>query len=306
MGPLLFSLYMLPLALIFQKYNISYHCYADDSQLYLPVRLDTTASFDVLLECVDDIKRWMTNNFLQLNEDKTEVLILGCPADSSPALKAQLGPLSKNVCKQIKNLGVIFDSSLFFDKQISAVIRGSFFHLRSIAKLKNILSSKDLEVAIHAFVTSRLDYCNSLYCGLPQSSLSRLQIVQNAAARLLTGSRKRDHISPVLASLHWLPIKFRVDFKILMFVYKALSGCAPKYICDLIVPYCPARSLRSSNHLLLKVSRSRYKLKGDRAFSVAGPKLWNALPYHVRSAPSLDIFKSTLKTHFYSLAFGNL
>lgn len=91
---------------------------------------------------------------------------------------------------------MIFDSSLFFDKQISAVIRGSFFHLRSIAKLKNILSSKDLEVAIHAFVTSRLDYCNSLYCGLPQSSLSRLQIVQNAAARLLTGSRKRDHISP--------------------------------------------------------------------------------------------------------------
>jgi len=128
--------------------------FSDVPQLYLPVRLDNTASFDVLLECVDDIKRWMTNNFLQLNEDKTEVLILGCPADSTPALKAQLGPLSTKVCKQIKNLGVIFDSSLYFDKQISSVIRESFFQLRSLAKLKNVLSSKDLEVAIHAFVTS--------------------------------------------------------------------------------------------------------------------------------------------------------
>ncbi len=90
LGSLLFSLYMLPLAHIFQKYSISYHCYADDSQFYLPVRLDTAVSFDVLLNCVHDIKTWMSNNFLQLNEDKTEVLILGCLAHSSPALEAQL------------------------------------------------------------------------------------------------------------------------------------------------------------------------------------------------------------------------
>ncbi len=158
---------------------------------------------------------------------------------------------------------------------------------------------------IHALVT--LDYCNSLYSGLPQSSLSRLQAVQNATARLLTGSKKRDHISPVLSSLHWLPVKFRVDFKILLFVYKAylicLSGCAPSYISELLVPYCPARALRSSSHLLLTVPRCRYKSKGDRAFSVVGPKLWNGLPHHVRSAPSLDIFKSRLKSYLYSLAF---
>ncbi len=152
---------------------------------------------------------------------------------------------------------------------------------------------------IHALVT--LDYCNSLYSGLPQSSLSRLQAVQNATARLLTGSKKRDHISPVLSSLHWLPVKFRVDFKILLF--KALSGCAPSYISELLVPYCPARALRSSSHLLLTVPRCRYKSKGDRAFSVVGPTLWNGLPYHVRSAPSLDIFKSRLKSYLYSLAF---
>ncbi len=99
---------MLPLAHIFQKYSISYHCYADDSQFYLQVRLDTAASFDVLLKCVLDIKTWMSNNFLHLNENKIVVLILGCPAHSSPALGAQLSPLLTNVCKQIKSLRVIF------------------------------------------------------------------------------------------------------------------------------------------------------------------------------------------------------
>ncbi len=78
-------------------------------------------------------------------------------------------------------------------------------------------SLKDLQTAIHAFITSRLDYCNLLYLGLPKSSLNRLQLVQNAAARLITGTRKREHITPVLASLHWLTFKFCVDFKILLF-----------------------------------------------------------------------------------------
>ncbi len=133
--------------------------------------------------------------------------------------------------------------------------------------------------------------CNSLYVGLPQCTLSRLQMVQNAAARLLTGTRKREHISPVLASLHWLPIKFRVDFKILLFVYKALQKSAPDYICDLIQPYTTTRSLRSCNQLLLSVPHSRCKTKGDRAFSVAAPKLWNCLPLIVRASPSLCVFK---------------
>ncbi len=94
-----------------------------------------------------------------------------------------------------------------------------------------------LETVIHAFITSCLDYCNSLYCGLPQTAISCLRVVQNAAARLLTGTKKRDHISQILASLHWLPVKFRIDFKIAVFVYKALSGLAPKYI--LLIPYSP-------------------------------------------------------------------
>lgn len=139
--------------------------------------------------------------------------------------------------------------------------------------------------------------------GFNQANLSRLQLVQNFAARLLTGTRRREHITPILSSLHWLPIRFRVDFKILLFVFKALHGLAPAYISDFIVPYSRVRSLRSEGQFQLFVPKTRLKSRGDRAFSVAGPKRWKALPPHIKTAPSVEVFKSCLKTHFYSLAF---
>ena len=160
----------------------------------------------------------------------------------------------------------------------------SFYQLRVISRLKSFVAHKDLEMVIHAFITSKLDYCNSLYLGLPQSSLRRLQPVQNAAAHLLTGTRRREHITPILASLHWLPIHFRIQFKVLLFVFKALNGLAPAYITDLIQPHSVQRSLRSSNKGLLHVPRSRLKQRGDRAFAVAAPSLWHQPPsgHHIR------------------------
>ncbi len=165
--------------------------------------------------------------------------------------------------------------------------------------MKHFLSSK--EIVIHALISSRLDYCNSLYIGLSQSTLFLLHMVQNAAARFLTVIKKRDHITPVLPSLHWLLIKLRVDFKILLFAYKAFYNSTSDYIFDLIKPYTASRYLRSSDQLLLSVPRSRCKTKGDRAFSVVAPKLWNSLPLNIRVSPSLNAF--SLKTYFYSLAF---
>ena len=107
----------------------------------------------------------------------------------------------------------------------------------------------------------------------------------NAAARLLTGSKKWSHITPVLASLHWLPVSFRIQFKVLLFVYKVLHGLAPAYICDLLAHSSTSRSLRSDSQLRLKVPRSNLVTKGDRAFAVAGPNLWNKLPLNIKAAP---------------------
>ena len=304
LGPLLFSLYMLPLSSIFHKYGIQYHCYADDTQIYLPVAPQTTCTLNKLHSCLNDIKSWMACNFLQLNNSKTEVIIFG-PPPSVTSLSSALGPLSNNVNAVVRNLGVMLDSSLNFNKQINSVVRSGFYQLRVISNLKSLLTQNDLEILIHAFITSRLDYCNILYTGLTQSNIHKLQMVQNAAARLLTGTKKREHITPVLAQLHWLPVKFRIDFKILLFVFKALNGLAPPYIVEMLSPHSTPRSTRSSTKQLLSVPRTRLKTKGDRAFSVAGPNLWNPLPLHIKSSITLASFKSNLKTYLFTLAFNN-
>ncbi len=181
LGSLLFSLYMLPLGAIFKKYKISYHCYADDIQFYLPAKTDSSDSLDVLYNWFEEIKGWMANNFLQLIESKSEILILGHSRTSSVF---NVGSPSTSVQHYVRNLGVTFDSLLNFEKQITTVVKGSFFHLRW-----KLMPHKDLETVIHAFVTSGLDYCNTVYCGLPQTAISHLQVVQNTAARLLTGTK---------------------------------------------------------------------------------------------------------------------
>ncbi len=115
----------------------------------------------------------------------------------------------------------------------------------STTSLQNMLSVSDAEKLVHAFMTSRLDYCNALLGGCPASSINKLQIVQNAPARVLTRSRKYDHITPILQSLHWLPIKFRISYKILSLAYKALNDLAPAYLTNLLSRYNPTRSLRN-------------------------------------------------------------
>ena len=146
----------------------------------------------------------------------------------------------------VKNLGVLFDPQLCFDQHVRSITRNAFFHLRNIEKLTPMLSAADAETLIHAFISSRLDYCNSLFSGLPNSTTRSLQLLQNAAARLLTRTRKFDHITPILASLHWPPMTSRSDFKVLLLTYKALHGLAPSYLKDHIIPYSPFRSLRTS------------------------------------------------------------
>ncbi len=159
---------------------------------------------------------------------------------------------------------------------------------------------------IHAFITTRLDYCNSLYYGVNSSSIGHLQLVQNAAVRLLTRSKKIDCITPILISLRWLPVQFRIEFKILVFVYKSLHGLAPGYLSVLVLPHNPTQSLRSGDLGLLSVCRTKLKHRGDRAFARVGPKLWNSLPLSIRTVPSLSMFKSKLKSYFLSMAFNNI
>ncbi len=127
---------------------------------------------------------------------------------------------------------------------MGSVVKGAFHQLRLLAKAKAYLSLEDLERVVHAFITSRLDYCNSLYAGLDQLSLQSLQLEQNAAARLLTCTKKRDHFA-VLVSLRWLPVCFRVNFKVLFYAFQILHDLVPPlYLAELLHVRTPARALR--------------------------------------------------------------
>ncbi len=245
----------------------------------------------------------MTSNFLLLNSDKTEILIIGPKNSTQNLLDYNLQLDGCNVTSStVKNLGVILDSNLSFENHISNVTKTAFFHLRNIAKLRNI-SVSDAEKLVHAFMTSRLDYCNALLGGCPASSINKLQIIKNAAARVLTRSRKYDHITPVLQSLHWLHIKFRISYNILLLAYKTLNDLAPAYLTNLLSRYNPNRWLRSQNSGLLVVPRIAKSTKEGRTFSYLAPKLWNSLPDNVRGSDTLSLFKSVLKTHLFSQAF---
>ena len=125
---------------------------------------------------------------------------------------------------------------------------------------------------------ARLDYCNGVLYGLPDKALNSLQYVHNSAARVLTRTKPWEHITPILARLHWLPVKSRITFKILLLTYKSHHGLAPQYLSDLLNQHAPRRRLRSSASGRLATPQSDLRTFGDRAFSVAAPTLWNSLP----------------------------
>uniref|UniRef100_A0A8C6W0R4 Reverse transcriptase domain-containing protein n=1 Tax=Nothobranchius furzeri TaxID=105023 RepID=A0A8C6W0R4_NOTFU len=277
LGPLLFLLYLLPLQHILSSFKgISYHLYADNTQLYISFKSHEMSKLQLLCTCLDSIKTWMAGSFLQLKEDKTEILICA-PDKLVPKVRDSLGQLASHTKPSIRNLGVTFDPALTLDSHVSSLVRSYFFHLRNIAKLSPILPHSELETVIYTFISSHLDFSNSLFTCLSRTSLNRVQVAQNACARLLTNSFKHTYITLLLLQLHWLPVNFRVHFNILFLVYRALHGQAPSYIGDLLTPYTPSRSLRSSDQSLLVVQHQA-KAKGDRSFAVVAPRLWNSHP----------------------------
>ena len=257
--------------------------------------------------CISAVKTWMVENKLQLNGGKTEVLLIG-----REKIKRTIHNFPLNVCGSsitpsvnARNLGVQLDSALRLDTHINQICASSYNKLRNIARIRRFLTQDVAQTIVHAFVTSKLDYCNSLFYGVPNVVLRKLQGIQNAAVRVVSSVRKYDHLTPIYKELHWLPVRKRIEFKILLLTYKALTGSAPQYICSLIQQCESTRySLRSSFTMCLNVPRTNLVSAGDRAFCVAAPKMWNSLPNDIRMSHNVESFKKKLKTHLFCEAYS--
>jgi hypothetical protein len=246
----------------------------------------------------------MTTNFLKLNSDKTEVIVISKSKSLSNEFSSiHVGDAKIVPSSSVKNLGVFFDSAMSMETHINATCKRAFCEIRNIGRIRSLLDDKTAASLVHAFVSSKIDYCNSLLYGLPKKHHDKLQRVLNCAARVVSRRRKYDHITPVLASLHWLPIPQRLEFKLILLTFKALHSLAPEYLCELLVWHKAPRSLRSNDLALLEVPRTRLKFYGDRAFAKAAPVLWNKLPLDIRVIDDLNAFKRRLKTHLYEVAY---
>ena len=204
----------------------------------------------------------------------------------------------------VGNLGAVFDPNMNMSAHVSKVIKSANYHLRNIGNIRKFLNTDTTKSAIVSLVTSRLDYCNGLLCGLTDELLCRLQNVQNNSARVVSGSKNSDHITPVLKDLHWLPIRKRIEFKILLLTFKCTQGCAPLYLRELLVKQANTRTLRSNTKNLLQIPLTYLKRFGDRAFCSYAPRIWNELPDDIEAADSVQNFKKQLKTLLFRKEFN--
>ena len=309
LGPRLYCMFSKPIGEICKRHNMLYHCYADDSQIYLVIEpINNWNDISARLEaCIADISSWMKVNLLKLNQDKTELILFAPKHRVKELSNCQLvldGTIVTDV-KCVKNLGIHLDKSLNMEQHASAVSKSCFNQIRNIGRIRSYITDSACKTLVCSLVTSRLDYGNALLFGVNTNVLQKLQRVQNTAARLITRRKKYDHITPALIELHWLPVNFRCQYKLLVYFSKALDGTAPIYLQELLTLYIPTRSLRSENTNRLQVPKVRTKSYGHQRFDMAAAILWNDLPSDLRLLDTIDFFKSKLKTHLFKLAYSD-
>ena len=266
---------------------------------------DSASSLAILQGCLVSVEKWMSHNKLKLNPGKTEFLLIGHEQQRrkyQTLFPMPLMGVDTKPSKSARNLGVIFDQNFTFRGHISQVCASCFYHIRDLRRIRRHLNLDNAKSLATALVTSRLDYCNSLLYGAAEKHIQKLQRVQNCLARVVTRSPPLTRSQPLLRSLHWLPVHYRLSYKVRLLTFKTLHSEQPSYLRDMLAVVSPTRSLRSNKGMVLSVPKVKTKT-GARAFSSCAPALWNSLPLRLRSAPSVTTFRKHLKTYLFDLAF---
>ena len=302
LGPLLFILYSAELPNIISSSSLNSQMYADDAYIYSSFSDSSLkAVVDNITACLASIISWSSSRCLKLNPDKFELIYFSKSTKSFTLFPLVLPPptsLSITPSPIIRSLGFLFDSNLSLTPQILSVSKSSYFHIRRIRQLLPLLDDPTLQLLVSSLVLSRIDYCNSLYYSLPDTTLYPLSKAFNSAARLVSRTSYFSHISPSLVLLHWLPLKYRVIFKICVLMFKVKNCPSPSYLKSLIIK--PRKSgLRSSSLHHSSIFTVKHSF-AKRSFSFSGPFLWNSLPHSLTNSTSLTLFRRGLKTHLFS------
>ena len=297
LGPPLFNIYIRSLYPFIKPLLYEIFGFADDHQLmkaFVPAL--QVQAIDDIENCLNMITSWMNEFFLCLNAGKTKILVIYPPSMRESIILR--GTFINNVCirfvQSAKNLGIILDETLSFDEQVQRVVSACIGVIRKIAEIKSLLSEEELKTVLCSSVLSILDYCNALYYGITEARMKKLQTIQNSAVQLIRKRANQQGISTadLLKKYHWLPVKKRVTFKILLVVHKSLLGNAPRSLQDMM------KTGGSKRTLHLEERRCNGEM-GERSISVAGPKLWNLLPLDLRMEEDTEEFKKKLKTFLF-------
>ena len=301
LGPFLFSVYVSPIADVITSYGVQFHQYADDTQLYVAVKSDS--DIRRLEDCSVAVRDWFTQNGMQLNPDKSEVLLIARKANADKfahgtGVRVVDSEIMFSV--QLKSLGVTLDQTMSFDQHVTNIVKSSNYNIRALRHIRPMLDKRVANTVACSIVSTRLDYCNSLLYSTSVRNIQRLQRIQNSLARVVSGVKRREHIRPVLKDLHWLPVTQRIDYKVALLTHKILSTGQPAYLHCLINEYNPTRLLRSQGQRLLAKPRGLRSTLAGRSFTRASEEVWNKLPDNIRKTESTVCFKKKLKTHFFS------
>ena len=310
-GPVIFLSYLSSLYDVISSLDVDVGGYADDNQLYLsfkpsPEGHSQTEAMNKLANCISAVRRWMLVHNLKINDSKTEFIIIGSNQQLNKLQQSSItvGNSTVESVSSVRNLGVLFDQNLSMKSHIMNICKKGFYQIYRLRQIRCYFDRSMIERLVHAFITSHIDYANALLFGLPETTIQPLQRLQNAAARLVLMRSKRASATEMLKDLHWLPVRYRIKFKIALLVYKCLHGSGPQYLCELLTERPCTRILRSSSQRLLLVPRIGRETFGKRSFCYAAPTVWNELPTDVRSSQSVEIFKKGLKTYLFGLAFA--
>ena len=301
LGPILFILYTKDLSKIAAKHGLSIHIYADDTQLYISFNHteDTTYIEEKIQCCLSEIKVWMQRNYLKLNPDKTNMIFLGSKRDLQTFSSLEISQDHKDITSSdvVKSLGVLLDRKLTMVPEINHKCSQAYYHLRNMGRIRRCLDEKRRILLVQSLVLSKLDYCNSLLANVPGYLIKKLQRVMNAGIRFIYDIRKRQHVTPYLKMAHFLPVIYRIKFKLCLLVFKSINGLAPTYLSEIMNFHTPA--LRGGrDELLLDIPT-----KKERTIFYEMCVSWNALPLLIRKTETVSEFKKLTKTHYFNVVF---